>query len=149
MKEYLLHSLVDITKTDQLHNTDGNDISRDQHRNYQTLIQTLGLRTQPTIINEPRVSVVENLRGIHHGFGESYKGSHSVWTVKFSVEYTDVFRDEDGNDIGYLEEDFNQVPVISMLTETARFILPCFFSYGPLKNIDFNKIQQVYSIRGH
>ena len=135
---YTLFSLVDVTKTNHLHNSISNELARDQHRNYQTMIQTLGLRTQPHISEKPEILEVESIK--KYNFGESYIGKHNVWQLDFSVEYPDAFMDKDSNQVGLLEEDFDQVPVVSMLKETARFILPCFFSYGPLRNIYFKKI---------
>ena len=147
---YILFSLVDVTKTNHLHNSTSNELARDQHRNYQTMIQTLGLRTQPHINEKPEIYEVDNIKHGQYKFGETYQGKHKVWQLSFNVEYPDAFMDKDNNSIGLLEEDFDQVPVVSMLNETARFILPCFFSYGPLKNIYFKKVKPSYgSIRGH
>jgi hypothetical protein len=132
---YSLMTLVDITKTNQVHNSENNDdLKRNQHRNYQTMLQTLGLRTQPTIKGDVKMT---NGEFPQPDFGESYNGIHNIWQVNFSVEQPEAFSDTEQNPVGLLEEDFDQVPIVSMLKETARFILPCFFSYGPLKNIHF------------
>jgi hypothetical protein len=37
--------------------------------------------------------------------------------------------------LGGLLRDFEQVPVVTGLTETARFMLPIFYPYGAIKNI--------------
>jgi hypothetical protein len=52
MESYRLYTLVDITQTN-VSRGPGNDLKRDQQRNFQTLIQTLGLRTQPLNVTQP------------------------------------------------------------------------------------------------
>jgi len=37
-------------------------------------------------------------------------------------------------------QDFEQVPVVTGLTETARFMLPIFYPYGTIKNIYFTQV---------
>jgi hypothetical protein len=59
-----------------------------------------------------------------------------VWSFAFNTDFTGVF--DDGKDpVGLLNEDFNEVPVVSYLEETARFLLPLFYTHGPIKNIYF------------
>ena len=133
-KDFSLYTLVDITETGVLSNTISK--SRNQQRNLQTVIQTLSLRTQP-IITFAHNEIV-NLNEFSK-FGSDYRGEQRVWMFKFSVDYQDIFISGDGNPVGLLEQDFNEIPVINGLDETARFILPCFFTQGVLKNIYFNE----------
>ena len=63
--------------------------------------------------------------------GEFYEGDHYIWAFSFQPERTDYY------DIRQLEDDFNEVPVILGLDETARFLLPVFHGFGTLKNIGF------------
>jgi hypothetical protein len=74
----------------------------------------------------------EDLEGL---FGEMYTGDQRVWAVCFGVEHTGVYaRDDDATAL--LKEDFNQVPVVTGLDETARFILPIFYTSGAIRNIN-------------
>jgi hypothetical protein len=45
-----------------------------------------------------------------------------------------------GNPLGGLLEDLEQVPIITGLTETARFMLPIFYPYGSIKNIYIKQV---------
>ena len=65
-----------------------------------------------------------------------YEGVHRVWSFAFAVEHGGVF-DNGKNPLGHLEEDFDEVPVVTYLTETARFLLPVFYTHGAIKNIYF------------
>lgn len=119
-------TLIDITAT---HITKGNDERRDQQRNWETVLQVLGLKTQPLIIREPVMFPSENLE--YFTFGEFYQGKHNVWAFQFRGERDDFYTLEQ------LEEDFDTVPVILGLEETARLMLPIFHTQGILKNIYF------------
>lgn len=119
-------TLIDITHTGV---TKGHGESRDQQRNWETVLQVLGLKTQPVIVNEPICWTNESMD--YFEFGEFYEGSHTVWAFQFASEREDIYTHE------VLEQDFDQVPVILGLEETARFMLPIFHTTGLLKNIYF------------
>lgn len=128
---YTGFTLVDITATGVVRAPDS--ISRNQQRNWETVLQTISLGAQPTQVTKP-VQVEVNLDYLE--FGEFYQGVHQVWAWTFAVEHADVFT-EHNNPVGRLEQYFSQVPIISGLTETARFMLPIFYPYGAIKNIYF------------
>jgi len=69
---------------------------RRQQTNWETLIQIISLRTQPynirTIVNE------------------------LDWTLEFDIEHIDVFR-KNGNPLGLLQEDIENVPLLTGLDE--------------------------------
>ena len=119
-------TLIDITETGVIK---GAGQGRDQQRNWETVLQLLGLKTQPLIIKSPVCFINENLE--YFEFGEFYQGSHSVWAFQFRGERDDFYA------VDQLEEDFEQTPIVLGLEETARFMLPIFHSYGTLKNIYF------------
>jgi len=119
-------TLIDITETGVIK---GAGQGRDQQRNWETVLQLLGLKTQPLIITSPVCFINENLE--YFEFGEFYQGSHSVWAFQFRGERDDFYA------VDQLEEDFEQTPIVLGLEETARFMLPIFHSYGTLKNIYF------------
>lgn len=124
-------TLIDITNTEVKY---GNSYQRDQERNWETVLQVLSLKTQP-IIKEGPVKI-ENINfsestEVRKYFGEFYNGVHTVWGFTFYSEHSDVYSLEQ------LYQDFDQVPIILGLDETARFMLPIFHSNGVLKNIHF------------
>lgn len=128
--QWICITLIDITATGVKR---GDSNERDQQRNWESVLQVLGLKTQPVIQEGPIVlDLVTNIEdSIPHMFGDFYQGKHRVWAFKFYSEQQDVYT------LDQLHEDFDQVPVILGLDETARFMLPIFHSYGTLKNIYF------------
>jgi hypothetical protein len=129
-REYTLLTLVDITNTKVTH---GSGLERDQQRNWETILQTIGLCAQPMNIQGPMIleGPLDSLE-----FGDLYQGSHRVWVMNFSVEHDDVWASE-SDPVDGLKRDFEQVPVITGLTETAKFMLPIFYPHGSIKNIYF------------
>lgn len=124
-----LFTLVDITATGVIRSNFGEDcLERNQQRNWETILQILGLRTQPIIVSGPTLSHSNDLDWLD--FGEFYTGCHSVWTVVFTSEQN-VYQ------IDQLEKDFEQIPVVTGLTETAKFMLPIFYPHGTIKNVYF------------
>lgn len=130
---YRIYSLVDITKTGVTRG-DGT-LHRDQQRNYETVIQAIGLAAQPIEL-EPPVVTYAHMEWLE--FGEYFQGEHKVWVWQFSVEHSGVFT-IGTNPTGKLSEVFDQVPIICGLEETARFMLPIFYPYGSIKNVYFKK----------
>jgi hypothetical protein len=131
------YTLVDITATGKTRGNDPDDVERNQQRNWETVVQCMGLRTQPQNIQYPMIIEVEDLT--HYDFGDMYSGPTKVWHWVWSTEQTGVY-DLPNNKLGGLQKDFEQVPVITYLTETARFMLPIFYPYGTIKNIYFKQI---------
>lgn len=128
-------SLVDITATGVIRGTNG-DVARDQQRNWETVLQCIGLRTQPQNVQEPNFQLTD-IEGFE--FGELYTGKHKVWTWAWAIESTEVY-DLPNKPLGGLYQDFEQVPIIVGLEETARFMLPIFYPYGAIKNIYFKPL---------
>lgn len=135
LEYFTIVTLVDITKTGVTRNHPGNEHQRNQHRNWETVLQVLGIRAQPTVTEGPITDTVEEFV-VKNLFGEMYSGEQRIWAASFSIEHRDVYK-KDNNQLALLEEDFNQVPVITGLDETACFILPIFYSHGAIKNIAF------------
>jgi hypothetical protein len=129
------YSLVDITPTGVIRGKDHDAVDRNQQRNWETVIQCMGLRTQPQNIQEP-VSTIANLDFLE--FGDMYSGDQKIWSWSWTVESAGVY--DTSTPLGGLLQDFEQVPVITGLTETARFMLPIFYPYGTIKNIYFTQI---------
>jgi hypothetical protein len=136
MKFYTGVTLVDITATGVIRSTSDNELQRNQQRNWETVLQCIGIKAQPQLIEGPyRKTVLINETTI---FPDIYFGQQEVWFFSFGVEYEDVFMQND-DPVGVLDEAFSQVPIICGLEETARFILPIFYPYGSIKNICFMK----------
>jgi len=131
------YTLVDITETGVTRDRGNQEMQRNQQRNWETVLQCIGLRAQPMHM----VSKMDQADLEHYEFGEMYTGMHRVWSFAFTVEHEHVFqKDQDG--LFYLDQSFDQVPVITGLEETARFILPIFYTAGAIKNIYF-KIDRI------
>lgn len=139
MKFFTVLTLVDITNTGIVHQRSGLEKQRDQQRNWETVLQCIGLRAQPQLIDGP-YTIDCTLSDIdifgETVFGEMYSGEQKIWFFSFAVETEDVFLLEN-NQLGWLEKNFAEVPIILGLDETARFILPVFYPYGAIKNIYF------------
>lgn len=135
-------TLVDITPTGVLHSSPTNELERNQQRNWETILQCIGLRTQPFNISQPELMVgIDGGNIVNMGFtdfGDLYTGRHKVWTWKWSVEASDIYA-LNGKPLAGLYNDFENIPVITCLTETARFILPVLHPYGSIKNIYFKQ----------
>jgi hypothetical protein len=131
---YTGYTLVDITATGVTRYRPDQEFQRNQQRNWETVLQTIGLRTQPVLIKGPVCT--ESTLGDGWEFGEYYQGRHKIWIWTFAVETPDVFL-QDNNPIGALVQDFEQIPIIQGLEETARFMLPIFYPHGSIKNVYF------------
>ena len=130
-------TLVDITATGVIRSQDLDNAERNQQRNWETLLQCIGLRTQPQNIQEPTVSTVEDI-GIAE-FGDFYTGTQKIWTWSWTVEREGVY-DLANAPLAGLLQDLEQVPIVTGLTETARFMLPIFYPYGTIKNIYIKQV---------
>ena len=132
---YTLATLVDITATGQTRYSPDKEKERNQQRNWETVLQVFGIRAQPIMIDGPRMINfdVERLK-----FGEMYTGKQNVWVACIGVEHEGIY-EKDENPVGHLETDFEQVPIINGLDETARFMLPIFYPHGAIKNIYFTQ----------
>lgn len=135
MKSYTCYTLVDITQTSVIRDSETQQLERNQQRNWETVLQCIGLLAQPMDIHQYSSRSCERLEKSHE-FGSEYQGSHVVWSFDFSVEHEAVFI-TDHCEFGRLNHAIDQVPVITYLTETARFLLPILYTSGPIKNIYF------------
>jgi hypothetical protein len=100
---YRLSQLPFVDRSGQLISTQAEWIqSRNQQRNYETLLQIFGLRTQPMDITNP-----EHI--------------DSVWQFEFSVESPAVFGLTDGKDpLAGLKQDCAGVPMIANVSDIAQ-----------------------------
>lgn len=105
---FRIKTLVDVTETNARKGQD--PLSSNQQANFNTLYNTIGLRSNPTEF----VITVEKVDLKNLGFGSNYKGKHNVWTVEFYVEA------EESTNIEFMKSDFDLIPIITGLTETAE-----------------------------
>ena len=122
-------TLVDITETKQHRGPDKLAVS--QQANFNTVIQTIGLRVNPVPIRVE--SVLCNIDTL--GFGTSYKGEHNCWKFLFANEY------QDGLNLEMMQQDFHLVPIIAGLTETVEINTLVFDTHNKKEqNIIFNYV---------
>jgi len=112
-----IHTLIDITKTHVDRPRQGSQLELDQNRNFNTLRQCAEMRS---IIIYDQYPTVEEQDISKLGFGSAYRGTHRMWRFCFSPDRDMVYRDEQGNDLGFLLADIHAVPVIQNLTETIN-----------------------------
>jgi hypothetical protein len=124
---FKLHTLVDITETNARR---GDEVfSVRQQQNFLTVLQTIGLRVNPSYTRSPVTSeaIPKSLN-----LGTEYKGKHTIWTFEFDIEY------EDAINVDMMITDFEHVPVITNLKETAQFETASFITRFPtINNIFF------------
>ena len=123
MKRFLVHTLIDITETKIYRHQESIPLAKSQQQNFLTLLQTIGLRVNPSYTRSPQAEE-SNLK--NWTFGSEYKGTHNIWTFEFSIEYEGGLTDEQGDEAGLLIRDLHFVPIITGLTETINIRLPVF-----------------------
>jgi hypothetical protein len=127
------YTLIDITKTDVTKFTPELERMRNKQRNWETVVQILGLRTQIMSINQLKTETKDLSQ---HVFGSDYQDKQRVWSFEFEVEFENLYL-QDRDPYGVLKNDFSHTPVILGLDETAQPPMPIFYTDGPSKNIYF------------
>ena len=113
MIHYTAHTLVDISNTNDRYS---DKLSFYQQQNLNTLIQTIGLRSQPL---DAKIGCNMAQDIVEYGFGTEYKGLHTVWRLDFSIEHSNVFANNDDKTF-YLKNDSDGVAIYTKLEETAE-----------------------------
>ena len=130
--DYKLYTLVDITHTGQHRVESGKETLRWKEQNFQTVLQTLGIRANVLFTNSPAPTEV---RGRVVGFDTD--DIIRVWRFDFSTDRDDVYEGVDNNPIGHLINDFMLVPYIAGLDERMEQRYAVFNTEDPGKNIAF------------
>lgn len=104
---FTIKTLFDITETRARKGDDSFKVR--QQQNYLTILNTIGLRVNPTYVATP-VKTNEVIKG----FGTDYKGKQNVWTYTFDVDY------ESALDLETLVSDFDLIPIITGLEESVQ-----------------------------
>lgn len=129
---FQIKTLVDVTETNA---RKGQDLLEfNQQANFNTLYNTIGLRTNPTDFK----ITVEHVDLKNLGFGSNYKGKHNVWTVGFYVEA------DQSTSVEFMNADFDLIPIITGLTETANLDKGLFITHSNhgRTNIIFEQIDK-------
>lgn len=129
--KFRLKTLIDITETGA-RRTDEDKFAYKQEANFQTMLQTIGLRVNIEYKNKPRVEEI-NISKLE--FGDKYKGKQRVWTFDFNVDY------EGGLNTEMLDRDFDLIPIILELTETAKIEQAVFRTTPEDRNVIFSIIE--------
>ena len=123
-----LYTLVDITESKARRGEDPFKFS--QQQNFLTMLNTIGLRANPTIVKAPHV--VSDFPK----FGTDYKDAKHAWRFVFDIEYG-------AQSIDLLKEDFNLIPFISNLNEDCVFEIAAFeTNNSKTKNIVFKELDK-------
>ena len=131
--EYMLYTTVDITNTGQYRTEPGKEADRWKEQNFQTVLQTLGMRANISFNKSPKVIEISG-----NVFGFNTTNIIRVWQFEFNTERENFFK-SDNNPIGYLIEDFDGVPYISGLDESMEQNYDVFVTEGLACNIIFQK----------
>jgi len=107
--KFEITTLVDVTETCARFDTTSSEWQ--QQQNYITMLNTIGIRANPTVNKSPSIHEA-GINGM--GFGTKFKGVHKYWTFEFEIEYGETAVD-------IMSEDFNLVPIIAELDESAKF----------------------------
>ena len=128
---YKLYTLVDITNTKQYQNSAENRQARSQQQNFDTVIQTIGMRANVDFTKPPEVTI-----DVPKKYNLDSAMLSNIWIFEWRVEREFLFLDGE-DDVGYLKQLFNLVPYIPGLTETMTSSKPIFL---PGKNIAFEML---------
>lgn len=130
MPKVVCYTLFDITPTGVLNHTRATQlpftsaggieirdeeslgIARNQQRNWETFLQIIGLRAQPTVHKNP--ALLEDASLALFSFRRS---ASRIWSFEFSAEQVDVY-DANGQALEALIRDCDGIPMITGLHET-------------------------------
>lgn len=111
--QYRLYTTVDISHTKQYRNEDGKEQARSQQQNFDTLLNTIGMRSNIQFDYDPKVIVA-----VPQDYGMIGNKLSNIWSFEWRVEMEYVFL-ADHDDVALLKNDFKLVPYIPNLTETV------------------------------
>lgn len=130
--DYKLYTLVDITNTAQYRLESGKEQDRYREQNFNTVLQTLGLRSNINFRSKPQTLEVGG-RVVGFDTDEIIR----VWRFDWSTEQENVYL-LNNDPIGILKKDFHLVPYINKLRETMEQQYAVFVTQDPGSNIVFH-----------
>lgn len=110
-------TVVDITET--MRNRNDKTKEYKQQCNFNTVLQTIGMKVNPYYTQTP---IVDSVVTDKLPFGSNIKGEHNVWTFIVDIEY------EDSIDITDLKDLFDIVPIVTDLDETVKINKGMFYT---------------------
>jgi len=129
MSQYMLITAIDI----------GVDMNRsfEQKKNYESLIQTLQLRTQI----EPMITVKMSNKKAGNPF-QLLADRDPVWIIYFNVEQDYAYE----TDIESINKDLDYIPCIAGLSESRRVKIAYFKATGEDQNSLIKKYQLIQNL---
>jgi hypothetical protein len=124
MQRFKIITLVDITRS-LSSRSETDPIKIGQQANFNSLIQTIGIRSNMEWIEDPVMYAGRLPDGIEG------KANHWIWD--FTVERDLVFKNEE-SEMGLLVEDLHNVPIIPNLKNSAELSPPAFQTKGKHQN---------------
>ena len=131
---YELFTTVDITSTGQYRPTEQSNTQYKKEQNFQTVLQTIGMRANIIYSKLPEVVQVAG-----NTLGFNTDKIIPIWRFEFETERDNLF-ECNNNSVGYLIEDFDGIPFISGLDEPMEQNYNVFVTDGLARNIVFNKL---------
>lgn len=128
---YSLYTTVDITHTGQYRNELGKEELRWKEQNFQTVIQTLGIRANISFITPPQL-----INSVGTALGFNTNEIIRIWAFDFYTERDRLFEHNE-DPVGYMITDFNGVPYIAGLSESIEQNYNVFVTDGASQNIVF------------
>jgi hypothetical protein len=116
-QKYTAYTLIDITNSGVTSPRSSDNAGYNQHQNLNTIIQLIGLRSQPLHYS---VALLETQDLVNFNFGKQFSGLHNVWKFEFVSEHSDVYS-KDNDPVYFLTEDCDGVAFTSHLNETVTF----------------------------
>jgi hypothetical protein len=129
--EYKLYTLVDITNTRQYRHEHGRQKEFWQEQNFNTVVQTLNIRSNISYHYGPEVFEVGG-----RAIGFDTDDIIRVWRFDFSTQADNVYATPT-DPVGLLKEDFMAVPYIKGLDEAMQQQYAVFNTELPGNNITF------------
>jgi len=131
--EYKLYTLVDITHTGQFRPEQGKQREFWQEQNFNTVIQTLNIRSNISYHYGPEVFEVGG-----QAVGFDTDDIIRVWRFDFSTQSDNIYATK-ADPVGLLKDDFMAVPYIKGLDEAMQQEYAIFNTGLPGNNITFFK----------
>lgn len=130
--EYRLVTLIDITATGQYRFDPLRQKEQNQQQNFDTILQTLGLRGNTYFDVKPKVIEV-NGKSLGFNMNKPVK----TWQFEWRMEIDDIFTAK-GDPVYWLKRDFNHIPIIPNLDEMIVLKRPMLVTEGEDTNIIFS-----------
>ena len=128
--KFRIQTLIDITETRARRQSE-DKFAYKQEANFQTVLQTIGMRVNIEYENSPTFEEVSIGKML---FDDKYKGKQMLWTFDFDIEY------EDALTLEMLEGDFDLIPIITGLNETIELNKALFKTTGKDVNTLFSVV---------